>query len=87
MIALIQTMCMVDLKTAENHYYYICKSKQLPILKIHEKLQIAQWTTTKRINFTTEKLLHRNGTYYEAMEEMEHLNYWHTEWYNTNKSK
>ena len=61
-IALIQTRCTVDFKTAENHYYYLRKPKQLPMLKSHGQLQTAQRTTTKMSNVTTKKLLRWHGT-------------------------
>ena len=84
---LIQTMCMMDFKTTEDQYYYLRKSKKLPMLKSHGKLQTAHRTTTKRSNVTTGKLLRWHGTCDETMEEMDRLNSWHPEWDNIKKSK
>ena len=67
------------LKKAEQHWCYFWKAKLLPKLKNHGALWTAQATTTKQIGVTTEKLLRWNGTVYDASEEIDRQNSWHSD--------
>ena len=56
-ISIIANLGGVNLVTAENHFDYLIRSKQLPKLKNNGRVLTAQQTTTNRTAVTTEKLL------------------------------
>jgi exosome complex RNA-binding protein Csl4 len=56
-ICVVAELCGVSFKTAENHFDYLIRSKQLPELKKDGRVVTAQVTTTNRTAVTTEKLL------------------------------
>ena len=62
MINFISEIEGVSLKTSENHYDYLIRSKQLPELKGHGRVVSAQATTTNRTAITTQKLLRTHNT-------------------------
>ena len=57
MICMISEFSGVSLKTAENHYDHLIRSKQLRKLKHDGRIVTAQPTTTNHTAITTEKLL------------------------------
>ena len=75
-IAIISNMQGVPLKTAENHYDHLIRSKQLKELKKDGRVVTAQPTTTNRTAITTEKLLRTYCTQEEAWKEQAELNGW-----------
>ena len=62
MITFISEIESVRMKTAENHYDYLIRSKQLPELKNDGRVVLAQPTTTNRTAITTAKLLRTHHT-------------------------
>ena len=56
-VSIISNLAGVNMKTAENHFDYFIRSKQLPKLKNSGLVVSAQETTTNRTAVTTEKLL------------------------------
>ena len=62
MIVLIAKLFGVPYKTAENHFDYLIKSKQLNELKRGGRVVAAQATTTNRTAITTQKLLRTHNT-------------------------
>ena len=79
-IGLIQISTGASLTKAEHNWYYFRKAKLLPKLNNNGALQTAQATTTKRSVVTTERLLRWHGTVYDALEEMDFRNSWHSDW-------
>ena len=62
MIVLIAELFGVTYKTAENHFDYLIKSKQLNELKRGGRVVAAQATTTNRTAITSQKLLRTHNT-------------------------
>jgi len=62
MIVLIAELFGVPYKTAENHFNYLIKSKQLNELKRGGRVVAAQATTTNCTAITTQKLLRTHNT-------------------------
>jgi hypothetical protein len=62
MIVLIAKLFGVMYKTAENHFDYLIKSKQLNELKRGGRVVAAQATTTNRTAITSQKLLRTHNT-------------------------
>ena len=66
MVAIIADMKGVHLRTAENHYDHLIRTKKLSQLKNNGRVIRAQPTTTNRTAITTEKLLRTYNTQLEA---------------------
>ena len=62
MIVLIAELFGVPYKTAENHFNYLIKSKQLYDLKCGGHVVATQATTTNRTAITTQKLLRKEDS-------------------------
>jgi uncharacterized protein YciI len=62
MIVLIAKLFRILYKTAENHFNYLIKLKQLNELKCGGRAVAAQATTTNRTAITTQKLLRTHKT-------------------------
>ena len=76
MIVLIAKLFSVTYKTAENHFYYLIKSKQLNELKRGGRVVAAQATTTNRTAITSQKLLRTHNTTLLAWSKQAEWNGW-----------
>jgi hypothetical protein len=66
-ISIIANLGGVNLTSAENHFDYLIRSKQLPKLKNNGRVLTAQATTTNLTACTTEKLLRTHMSQSEGM--------------------
>jgi hypothetical protein len=76
MIVLIAELFGVTYKTAENHFDYLIKSKQLNELKRGGRVVAAQATTTNRTAITSQKLLRTHNTTLLAWSKQAEWNGW-----------
>jgi hypothetical protein len=76
LISIIAELSNVKLKTAENHYDHLIRSKQLEHLKNNGRVVRAQPTTTNRTAITTEKLLRTYAIQEDAWAIQDGLNGW-----------
>ena len=76
MIVLIVALIGIPYKTAENHFDYLIKSKQLNELKHGGRVVAAQATTTNRTAITTQKLLRTHNTTLLAWSKQAEWNGW-----------
>ena len=76
MIVLIAKLFGIPYKTAENHFDYLIKSKQLNELKRGGRVVAAQATTTNRTAITTQKLLRTHNTTLLAWSKQAEWNSW-----------
>ena len=75
-VSIIAEIKSVGYTTAENHYDYLIRSKQLCQLKNNGRVVSAQPTTTNRTAVTTEKLLRTYSTQEQAWAMQDELNGW-----------